>query len=49
MGLNMDSLVWVLAQAEGAPGGFLSKNVIIIAVVVLIVVAGIYWYRGRSK
>lgn len=48
MGFNLDSLMWVLAQAEGG-GGLLSKKVIGIVVAVIVLAGLVYWFKGRGK
>ena len=49
MGFDLNSLMWVLAAAEGESGGFLSKKVLIIIVAVIVLGVLYYWFKGRGK
>ncbi len=47
MHLNMDSLMYVLAAAEG--DGLLSKKLVMGVIVLVGVAEAIYWFLGRGK
>ncbi len=45
--INMDSLMYVLAAAEG--GGVMSNKLVMGVIVLVVVAVAIYWFRGRGK
>lgn len=46
--INMDSLMYVLAAAEGGDG-LMSKKLVMGVIVLVVVAVAVYWFRGRGK